>query len=67
MKEKLIAPEDGEELPVRKAIEHFRQLLTNDKASTYVIDGLPYAGKDLEAWISAVGVPNVINLEVETP
>lgn len=31
-----------------------------------MIDGLPYAGKDLESWISAIGAPNVINLQVET-
>lgn len=62
-----MTPEDGEELPARKVIQHFRQLLSNDKNSTYVIDGLPYAGKDIENWIAAIGSPNVINLEVETP
>lgn len=59
-----MTPEDGEQLPVRKVIEHFRQMLNNDKDSTYVIDGLPYTGKDIENWIAAIGAPNVINLEV---
>lgn len=65
VKEKLQGPEDGDEVPVKKVIEHFRDLLSADSRNTYVIDGLPYEKKDLEEWVRVVGVPRVLYLEVE--
>jgi hypothetical protein len=46
VKEKLIAPEDGEELPLRKIIQHFKNIFTQNIESTYVVDGLPFDNKD---------------------
>jgi len=65
VKEKLIAPEDGEELPFRKVIAHFASLVSSSGNSPILIDGLPLEGKDVEAWTKAVGAPIVINLKVD--
>ena len=65
IKEKLMGPDDGEELPVKKVFAHFASLLKEDPNCVYLFDGFPYEGKDLEAWIETVGAPCVINLKVD--
>lgn len=64
VKEKLLAPEDGEEVPLKKIIAHFKTLFNANLNDTYVIDGLPFDNKDLQEWINQIGTPSVINLEV---
>ena len=36
-----------------------------DKNCTYIFDCLTYENNDLAAWVECVGVPNVLNLEVD--
>ena len=48
VKEKLLVPEDGDEVPLRKILAHFKSLLSQNPDDTYVIDGLPFDNKDLE-------------------
>ena len=64
-KEKLLGPDDGEEVPLKKILAHFASMIKDDCKSVYLFDGIPYEGKDLEAWIETVGAPCVINLKVE--
>lgn len=40
-------------------------MLSQNKDSICVIDGLTYEKDDLKQWINVVGVPSVINLQVE--
>lgn len=63
LKEKLLTPEDGEELPVAKIIKHFKELVDREKI---IIDWLPYEGKDLENFIDQVGNPLIINMKVDS-
>jgi broad-specificity NMP kinase len=65
VKEKLIAPEDGEELPFRKVIAHFATLVSASGNTPLLIDGLPLDAKDVEAWTKAVGPATVLNLKVD--
>lgn len=65
VKEKLIAPEDGEELPFRKVIAHFAGLVAASGNTPILIDGLPLDPKEVENWTKAVGPATVLNLKVE--
>lgn len=65
IKEKLIAPEDGEELPFRKIIAHFNTLVAESGSSPLVIDGINLDLKEVENWVKVVGPPTVLNLKVE--
>ena len=64
-KEKLANPDEGEEVPLKKILNYFRQMLEQNKETVCVIDGITYEKNDLTQWIEVVGVPNIINLEVE--
>ena len=64
-KEKLANPDEGEEIPLKKILNYFKQMLQNSN-TICVIDCLPYEKNDLAQWIEIVGEPaTVINLEVE--
>ena len=65
LKEKLANPDEGEEVPLKKILNHFQKELRDNSCCVYVLDGFPYDGKDLEAWIEVVGCPNIWNLDVE--
>lgn len=65
IKEKLIAPEDGEELPFRKVIAHFATLVANSGSAPLLIDGLNVDWKDIDSWVKANGPPLVINLKTD--
>lgn len=65
VKEKLIAPEDGEELPFRKVIAHFASLVSGSGNTPIIIDGLPLEAKEVENWTKAVGPAIVLNLKVD--
>lgn len=52
-------------MPLKKIFAYFRQILEQNKGTTCIIDSLPYENNDLMQWIQVVGVPTVINLEVE--
>lgn len=62
IKEKLITAEDGEELPAKKVIQHFKELAKKERI---LVDCLPYEGKDLELFISEVGNPLIINIKAD--
>ena len=64
-KEKLVNPDEGEEVPLKKILNYFKNLLGQNKGTTCIIDGLTYEKDELRQWIEVVGVPSVINLEVE--
>ncbi len=51
LKEKLLTPEDGEELPVRKVIAHFKDLFAKNADKELLIDGFSYTNNDLKDWI----------------
>lgn len=51
LKEKLLTPEDGDELPVRKVISHFKDLFAKNPEKEYLIDGFSYTNNDLKDWI----------------
>ncbi len=51
LKEKLLTPEDGEELPVRKVIAHFKDLFAKNRDKELLIDGFSYTNNDLKDWI----------------
>lgn len=42
VKEKLMGPDDGEELPVKKILAHFASLIREDPKTVYLFDGIPY-------------------------
>jgi len=65
IKEKLIAPEDGEELPFHKVIKHFGQLIASSDNSPLVIDGINIDWKDIDNWVKSNGPPTVLNLKVD--
>lgn len=65
VKEKLIAPEDGEELPFRKVIAHFASVVATSANTPVIIDGLPLDAKEVENWTKAVGPATVLNLKVD--
>lgn len=58
-------PDEGEEIPVKKIFNYFKDLLEKNKGCTYVFDAFPYEKNDLTQWVEIVGVPSVINLNVE--
>jgi hypothetical protein len=60
-----LTPEDGEELPVRKIISHFKDLFSKNPEKEYLIDGFSYANNDLKDWIHELGPPTFINLRVD--
>lgn len=64
-KEKIASPEDGEEVPVKKYIAYFCNMLKTNNDTTFVFDGVNYEDNDMKEWIGAFGSPNVINLKVE--
>jgi hypothetical protein len=47
----LLTPEDGDELPVRKVIAHFKDLFAKNTDKEFLIDGFSYANNDLRDWI----------------
>lgn len=65
IKEKLIAPEDGEELPFKKIIGHFAAQVSSSGNTPLLIDGLPLDPKDIQSWTKTVGPATVLNLKVE--
>ena len=64
-KEKLANPEEGEEVPLKKILNYYKNMIQNDKNCTYIFDCLTYENNDLVAWVECVGVPNIINIEVD--
>ena len=64
-KEKLANPEEGEEVPLKKILNYYKNMIQNDKNCTYIFDCLTYENNDLVAWVEFVGVPNIINIEVD--
>lgn len=65
VKEKLITPEEGEELPFKKVIGHFTTLIKESGNTPLLIDGLPLDWKDIDNWVKANGPPIVLNLKTE--
>jgi broad-specificity NMP kinase len=65
VKEKLIAPEDGEELPFRKVVAHFASLVAASGSTPLLIDGPAIDAKEVENWTKAVGPAIVLNLKVD--
>ena len=47
IKQKLISPEDGEELPFKKVIQHFKGLIEASADVPLIIDGLSLECKDI--------------------
>lgn len=65
VKEKLIAPEDGEDLPFHKIIKHFGSLIANSGENPILIDGINIDWKDIENWTLANGPPVILNLKTD--
>lgn len=51
-------------MPLKKILNHYANMISQDQDSTYIFDALPYENNDLTAWITTVGAPIVINLSV---
>lgn len=47
-KQKLANPDEGEEVPLKKILGYFSNLINNDKNTTCIFDALPYEQKDME-------------------
>lgn len=65
VKEKLMTPEDGEDLPFKKVIRHFSTMVSQSGDTPILIDGLPLDWKDIDSWVQVVGPPVVLNLKAE--
>ena len=63
LKEKLLTPEDGEDLPFNKVIAHFTTLI-NNSSSPLLIDGLVLDAKQAQKWVVSNGRPHIINLNI---
>lgn len=57
-------PDGDEEIPTSKIIAYFRDVFAN-KGTKYIVEGLPYEGKDFHEWIRVVGYPTSINLRLD--
>ena len=64
LKEKLANPDEGEEIPVKKYIAYFANMIKSNPHTTYIFDSLSYEKADLQEWVRCVGPPHVINLKV---
>ena len=51
VKEKLANPEEGEEVPLKKILNYYKNLVNSDKGCTYIFDSLPYENNDLVGWV----------------
>ena len=56
--------EEGEDLSFAKTVNIFKQLISSNK-NKYILEGLPYEGKELTEWIKEVGYPTAINLKID--
>ena len=65
IKEKLIAPEDGEDLPFHKIVKHFNGLINESGDTPLLIDGLNIDWKDVDTWVQTNGPATIINLRTE--
>ena len=50
---------------MKKILNYYKNMIQNDKNCTYIFDCLTYENNDLAAWVECVGVPNIINIEVD--